>query len=75
MCLSTFYRDSVEEDNLLMKNVRMVEYRNGTIVLTDLMERQMSIEGELAMANLVDGVAVIRERGLRRKGDPYRDCQ
>ena len=61
MCLSTIYRDSVEQDNLVMKNVRMIEYRDGTIVLTDLMERQVAIEGELAMANLVDGVAVIRE--------------
>ena len=62
MCLSTIYRGSVEQDNLVMKNVRMIEYRNGTIVLTDLMERQVAIEGELAMANLVDGVAVIREK-------------
>ena len=62
MCLSTIYRDSVKQDNMLMKNVRMIEYRDGNIVLTDLMERQVSIEGELVMANLVDGVAVIREK-------------
>lgn len=69
MCLSTIYRDSVKQDNLVMKNVRMIEYRDGTIVLTDLMERQVAIEGELAMANLVDGVAVIREReSLRGDG-------
>ncbi len=64
MCLSTVYRDSVEQDNMVMKNVRMIEYRDGAIVLTDLMERQVSIEGELVMANLVDGVAVIREKDL-----------
>ncbi len=64
MCLSTVYRDSIEQDNMVMKNVRMIEYRDGAIVLTDLMERQMSIEGELVMANLVDGVAVIREKDL-----------
>ena len=62
MCLSTIYRDSVEQDNLLMKNVRMIEYKDGTIVLTDLMERQIVIEGELVMADLVDGVAVVREK-------------
>lgn len=62
MCLSTIYRGSVEQDNLVMKNVRMIEYRDGTIVLTDLMERQVAIEGELASADLVNGVAVIRER-------------
>lgn len=62
MCLSTIYRGSVEQDNLVMKNVRMIECRDGTIVLTDLMERQLAIEGELAEADLVNGVAVIRER-------------
>lgn len=46
MCLSTVYRDSVKQDNMVMKNVRMIAYQNGNIVLTDLMERQMSIEGE-----------------------------
>ena len=40
MCLSTVYRDSVKQDNMVMKNVRMIEYQNGNIVLTDLMERQ-----------------------------------
>ena len=63
MCLSTIYRDSVEQNNMLMKNVRMIECRDGRIVLTDLMERQLSVEGELVMANLVDGVAVVRETG------------
>ena len=61
MCLSTIYRDSIEQDNMVMKNVRMIEYRDGMIVLTDLMERQLSVKGELVMANLVDGVAVIHE--------------
>lgn len=64
MCLSTIYRGSVEQDNLMMKNVRMIEYRDGRIVLTDLMERQLAIEGELVMADLVNGVAVIRERDV-----------
>ena len=62
MCLSTIYRGSVEQDNLLMKNVRMIECRDGKVVLTDLMERQVSVEGELAEADLVNGVAVIREK-------------
>lgn len=62
MCLSTIYRGSVEQDNLLMKNVRMIACRDGKVVLTDLMERQVTIEGELAEADLVNGVAVIREK-------------
>lgn len=31
------------------------------IVLTDLMERQVAIEGTLEKANLVDGYVVIKE--------------
>ena len=73
MCLSTIYRDSIEQDNMVMKNVRMIEYRDGMIVLTDLMERQLSIKAELVMANLTDGVAVIREKNARRQSPIYAD--
>lgn len=73
MCLSTIYRGSVEQDNLVMKNVRMIACRDGKIVLTDLMERQVSIEGELDMADLVNGVAVIREKD--RQSGPCGDGQ
>ena len=73
MCLSTIYRDKIEQDNMVMKNVRLIEYRDGSIVLTDLLERQLSIEGELVMANLTDGVAVIREKTLPRRSDIYAD--
>lgn len=61
MCLSTVYRGSVRQDNLVMKNVKMIEYRDGRLVLTDLMDRELSLEADLVMANLVDGVAVIRQ--------------
>ena len=73
MCLSTVYRDKVEQDNMVMKNVRMIEYQNGNILLTDLMERQMSIEAELVMADLTDGVAVIREKNAQRQSAIYAD--
>ena len=73
MCLSTIYRDKVEQDNMIMKNVRMIEYRDGSIILTDLLERQLSIEGELVMANLTDGVAVIREKNAQRQSAIYAD--
>ena len=73
MCLSTIYRDKIEQDNMVMKNVRLIEYRDGMIVLTDLMERQLSIKGELVMANLTDGVAVIREKNAQRQSPIYAD--
>ena len=62
MCLSTIYRGSLEDLNILMKNVMKIECQDGMVILTDLMERQMALEGELVMANLVDGYALVRER-------------
>ena len=51
------------KQNILMKNVMKIECKDGMVLLTDLLERQMALEGELLMANLVDGYAVVRERG------------
>ena len=62
MCLSTIYRGSLEDQNILMKNVMKIECQDGMVILTDLMERQMALEGELVMANQVDGYALVRER-------------
>lgn len=62
MCLSTVYRNTLTPENVMMKNVMRIECKDGMVIITDLMERQMAIEGELEMANLVDGVAVIREK-------------
>ena len=73
MCLSTIYRDKVEQENVVMKNVRMIEHRDGMIVLTDLMERQLSLDAELVMADLTDGVAVIREKNAQRQSAIYAD--
>ena len=61
MCLSTAYRNKLAPEAVVMKNVMSIECKDGTIILTDLMERQMAIEGTLEKANLVDGDVVIRE--------------
>ncbi len=61
MCLSTVYKNSITPEAVMMKNVMRIECKDGMVIITDLMERQMAIEGTLEMANLVDGVAVVRE--------------
>lgn len=61
MCLSTVYMNSKVPESIAMKNVMRIECKDGCVVLTDLMERQMTIEGTLEMANLVDGFAVVKE--------------
>ncbi len=61
MCLSTVYKNSITPEAVMMKNVMKIECKDGCVIITDLMERQMAIEGTLEFANLVDGVAVVKE--------------
>lgn len=61
MCLSTVYKNTRTPENLVMNNVMKIECKDGCILLTDLMERQVAVEGQLLEANLVDGYVVLRE--------------
>ena len=61
MCLSTVYKNTLSPETMVMKNVMTLECKDGLVILTDLMERQVVIEGTLERANLVDGVAVVKE--------------
>ena len=61
MCLSTVYKNSKTPEAVLMRNVMSIECRDGMVILTDLMERQMAVEGQLENANLVDGYVIVRE--------------
>ncbi len=61
MCLSTVYKNSMQPEAVLMRNVMRIECKEGLVILTDLMERQMVFEGTLEQANLVDGTAVVKE--------------
>lgn len=61
MCLSTVYRNEKSLENVVMKNVMRLECKDGMVVVTDLMERQVAIQGRLAEANLVDGVVLVVE--------------
>ena len=61
MCLSTVYKNTKTPEAIVMKNVMAIECCDGKVILTDLMERQVAIEGTLERANLVDGIAIIRE--------------
>ena len=61
MCLSTVYKNTMTPESVLMKNVMSIECRDGMVILTDLMERQMAVEGTLEKANLVDGYVIVKE--------------
>ena len=61
MCLSTVYKNRMDPESIVMTNVMSIECRDGLVILTDLMESQVAIEGELVKANLVDGFVIVRE--------------
>ncbi len=64
MCLSTVYKNKMEEASIVMKNVMRIECKDGMVILTDLMDRSAVIEGELEQANLVDGFVIVKERNV-----------
>ena len=61
MCLSTVYKNKMAPETVVMKNVMTIECHDGVVILTDLMERQMAIEGTLEKANLVDRYVIVKE--------------
>ena len=62
MCLATAYKTQAADENLLMRNVQRIECHDGQVFLTDLMDRQVVIEGELVLADLVENIVIVRER-------------
>ena len=61
MCLSTVYKNKMTPDHVAMRNVMRIECRDGQVILTDLMDRTLAIQGQLVEANLVDGFVVVKE--------------
>lgn len=61
MCLSTVYKNKMEEAAIVMRNVMRIDCHDGCVTLTDLMDRTVTIEGVLEQANLVDGFVIVRE--------------
>ena len=61
MCLSTVYKNTMEESSIVMKNVMQIDCKDGCVILTDLMDRTVSIPGQLVQANLVDGYVIVKE--------------
>ena len=61
MCLSTVYKNTMAPEAVVMRNVMRIDCKDGCVILTDLMERTVAIEGTLETANLVDGFVVVRE--------------
>ena len=61
MCLSTVYKNTMSPDTVAMKNVMRIDCKDGCVILTDLMDRTVAIEGTLEYANLVEGIVLVKE--------------
>ena len=61
MCLANDYKGQEAPENLVLGNVQRIDIQNGQVFLTDLMDRQVVIEGELVSVDLVGNVAIVRE--------------
>ena len=61
MCLSTVYKNEKTEAAVAMRHVMRIECKDGQVILTDLMDRTVAIEGQLMEANLVDGFVIVKE--------------
>ena len=60
MCLSTVYRNEKKPDAMVMNNVMSIRCEEDTVILTDLMERTVAVQGYLESANLVEGFVIIK---------------
>ena len=61
MCLSTVYKNTMEPQNVVLRNVMHIKCEEDSVILTDLMDRQVVLQGRLVEANLVDGFVVVEE--------------
>ena len=61
MCLAMVYTDKIEPENLVLSNVQRIDCKDGMVYLTDLLDRQAVVEGELVTVDLVGNTAVIRK--------------
>ncbi|MBQ0135429.1 MAG: CooT family nickel-binding protein [Oscillospiraceae bacterium] len=62
MCLSTVYENTLDDSKILMSNVAKIEIEDNLVVLTDLMERKLEIDGELVFVDLLSSKAIVKER-------------
>ena len=64
MCLAMAYKTEQKAENLLLSNVQRIDCKDGMVYLTDLMERQVVIEGELVSVDLVGNTAIVIPRAV-----------
>ena len=59
MCISTAYKNAAQPENILFKNVRAFRVAGKSIILTNILEQELTITGTLEHVDLINGVVVI----------------
>ena len=60
MCLSSVYKNEQAKENLRASDVASIETADGTVTLTDLFGRTLTVEGTLKRADLTGGVVILQ---------------
>ena len=61
MCLAMVYKTEQKAENLLLSNVQRIDCKDGMVYLTDLLDRQVVVEGEIVSVDLVGNTTIIRK--------------
>ncbi len=61
MCLSTVYKNEVNDANMLARNIADVRIENGKILFTDLMGIRTVFDGTLEKVDLMDNYIIVKE--------------
>ena len=59
MCISTAYRNAALPENILLKNVRAFRISGNSIILTSILEQELTIAGMFVSADLINGIVII----------------
>lgn len=59
MCLSTIYKNSKEENNILCKFVATINANGDQLTFEDVMGEKMTITGKLVTADLTSGFVIV----------------
>lgn len=60
MCLSNVYKDSVDDKNLLAKNVADIKIVDGKIYFTDIMGIRTAFDGNLEQIDLTENFIIVK---------------
>lgn len=59
MCLSTIYKNSKEENNILCKFVASIQADGDQLTFEDVMGEKLTITGKLVTADLTSGFVIV----------------